>query len=61
MWADLDRVTVIEGRMARPDRADEAVITPTAGMHIGQVLPMGYYTAARSVRRRSGRPGWRRL
>ncbi len=28
MWTDLDRVTVIEGRMANPDRADEAMVTP---------------------------------
>ncbi len=56
MWVDQDRVTVIEGRMARPDRAPEAVTTPTAGMHIGQVLPMGYYTARQIGSKAFGTP-----
>jgi hypothetical protein len=45
-----DRVTVTAGRMARPDRADEFVATARAarvlGWHVGQVIPMGFYTNA---------------
>ena len=47
-----DRVTVTSGRMARPDRADEFVATAQAahllGWHVGQVIPMGFYTNAQS-------------
>ena len=47
-----DRVTVTVGRMARPDRADEFVATAQAahllGWHVGQVIPMGFYTNAQS-------------
>ena len=43
-----DRVTAIEGRMADPHRADEAVVTSEAaqllGLHVGQTLPVGFYT-----------------
>jgi hypothetical protein len=56
MWADQDRVTVIEGRMVSPDRADEAVVTPNAGMRVGQVVPMGYYTAAQIASKAFGTP-----
>ena len=56
MWDDQDRVTVIEGRMANPDRADEALVTPGAGMRVGQVVPMGYYTAAQIGAKAFGTP-----
>jgi hypothetical protein len=56
MWTDLDRITVIEGRMANPDRADEAVVTPSAGVGVGQVVPMGYYTAAQLASKDFGTP-----
>ncbi len=56
MWADQDRVTVIEGRMASPDRADEAVVTPSAGIRIGQTLLMGYYTTAQIASKAFGTP-----
>ena len=40
------------GRMARPDRADEFVATALAarllGWHVGQVIPMGFYTNSQS-------------
>jgi hypothetical protein len=60
MWTDLDRVTVIKGRMANPKDADEAVMTPAAaqqgGARIGQVLDMGYYTAAQLASKAFGTP-----
>jgi hypothetical protein len=56
MWVDQDRVTVIEGRMASPDRAYEAVVTPAGGMQVGQVVPMGYYTAAQIASKAFGTP-----
>jgi hypothetical protein len=45
---DQDRVTVTQGRMADPDRADEIMMTATAanllGYHVGQTIPYGIYT-----------------
>jgi hypothetical protein len=44
-----DRVTIVQGRMANPRRAGEVVIdargTP-AQVHVGQVIPVGFYTNA---------------
>ena len=49
---DQDQVTVTAGRMANPDRADEFVATALAarllGWHVGQVIPMGFYTNSQS-------------
>jgi hypothetical protein len=59
MWTGQDRVTVVAGRMARPDRADEAVMTTftgEGGMQIGQVVPMGYYTVAQIASKAFGTP-----
>jgi FtsX-like permease family len=51
-YFDQDRVTVTAGRMANPDRADEFVATALAarllGWHLGQVIPMGFYTNSQS-------------
>ena len=48
IFFDQDRVTVTEGRMADPARADEFVMTAEAaqlfGVHVGQVIPYGLYT-----------------
>jgi ABC-type antimicrobial peptide transport system permease subunit len=45
---DVDRVTAIEGRMADPNRANEAVVTSEAaqllGLHVGQDITVGFYT-----------------
>ena len=47
-----DRVTVTAGRMARPAREDEFVATAQAahllGWHVGEHIPMGFYTNAQS-------------
>ena len=44
-----DRLTVVQGRMADPGRTDEAVIdargTPPQ-VHVGTVVPLGFYTNA---------------
>jgi hypothetical protein len=48
-----DKVSVSEGKMANPDRADEFMVTPAvaAALHlrIGQVLPVGVYTNAQTL------------
>jgi hypothetical protein len=44
-----DRVTIVQGRMANPRRADEVVIDAEHGpaqVHVGSVLPVGFYTNA---------------
>jgi hypothetical protein len=60
MWTDQDRVTVTDGRMADPDRVDEAVMTAsaarTSGLHIGQVVPIGYYTGTQIAAKAFGTP-----
>ena len=51
-YFDQDRVTVTAGQLANPDRADEFVATALAarllGWHLGQVIPMGFYTNSQS-------------
>ena len=48
-----DRPGIVQGRAADPNRADEMVMTTSAanllGVHIGQVVPMGFYTDAQSA------------
>jgi hypothetical protein len=47
-----DKVTVTQGRMADPRRMDEFVATAQAEQmlhwHLGEVIPMGFYTIAQS-------------
>ena len=47
-----DKVSVVEGRMARADDPREFVINPTGasylGLHVGQVVPFGAYTNAQT-------------
>ncbi len=47
-FSKVDRVTLKSGRLADPRRADEVVMDAGAaqafGMHIGSVLPVGFYT-----------------
>jgi len=49
LYFDEDRATPVVGRMADPRRADEFVTTALGaralGLHVGQVVPMGVYTA----------------
>jgi hypothetical protein len=48
MYFSQDRMTVVDGRMANPDRVDQAVMTASAAQQgrfrVGQVLHLGYYT-----------------
>jgi hypothetical protein len=50
LYFDQDKVTVIKGRMANPDRADELMLSPAGaaalGVHVGSVLPVGIYSNA---------------
>ena len=50
LYFDQDRVTVIKGRMADPNRADQLMLSPEGaaalGVHVGSVLPVGIYTNA---------------
>jgi ABC-type lipoprotein release transport system permease subunit len=45
-----DKVTVVQGRMARPGRMDEIVMSSGAaaqyGLHIGSTLPVAFFTTA---------------
>jgi hypothetical protein len=47
-----DRVTLVRGRMADPNRADEFVISAGGaaedGLHIGSTLPVGFFTDAQT-------------
>ena len=47
-YFDQDRLAVVEGRMADPNRPDEIVMTAVAahllGVHVGEVIPFGLYT-----------------
>jgi hypothetical protein len=51
-FSDQDRLTVVAGRMADPNRADEMVMDQRAaqilGVRVGQVVPMGFYTDAQT-------------
>ena len=53
VYFDIQRVTVTQGRMADPSRADEFVATANAahllGWHLGDVVPMGVYTNAQTA------------
>ena len=48
-YFDQDRVTIVQGRMANPRRADEVVMdakgTPEQ-VHVGEVVPVGFFTNA---------------
>ncbi len=49
-----DKVAVVDGRMANPNKADQFVMTAQAersmGWHVGQSIPMYFYTDAQSSR-----------
>ena len=60
-FLDQDRLAIVQGRSADPDRVDEMVMTATAarllGVHVGQVVPMGLYTSAQEHLPDFGSPG----
>jgi hypothetical protein len=55
-----DRVSIVVGRRADPNRSDEMVMDATAarllGVRVGQVVPLGFYTAAQTNRPGFGTP-----
>jgi hypothetical protein len=52
MLLSQDRTTVVQGRMADPNRSDEMTMDGTAahslGVHVGQIVPLGFYTNAQA-------------
>jgi hypothetical protein len=63
LYFDQDRVTPVAGRMADPARVDEMVMTAAAaalqGLHVGERVPVGFYTNAQSVNPAFGTPALR--
>lgn len=51
-YVHIDRLALITGRAAKPWRLDEFVTSPfaaaTFGFHVGQVVPMGFYSNAQT-------------
>ncbi len=52
LYFNQDRVTVIRGRMTDPRRPDQVVMNAQAarelGLHVGAVVPLGFYTNAQA-------------
>jgi hypothetical protein len=48
LFFNQDRATVTQGRMANPDNSNEIMMTASAarllGLHLGQIVPYGFYT-----------------
>ena len=48
LMSDVDRPTIVSGRMADPAKVDEVLMTQAAaavlGVHLGQTIPFGFYT-----------------
>jgi hypothetical protein len=57
---DQDRLTIVQGRMANPNRSHEMVMDATAARlldaHVGEVLPIGLYTNAQTISPDFGTP-----
>ncbi len=53
LYFDTDRVTITRGRMADPNRVDEVVMSADVvahfGLHVGSVVPWGFYANADST------------
>jgi hypothetical protein len=60
LYFNQDRVSIVEGRMADPTRADQAVITEQAAqdlrLHVGETVPVGFYTDAQEASAQFGTP-----
>jgi MacB-like periplasmic core domain/FtsX-like permease family len=52
-FSDQDRLTVIAGRLANPKRANEimvsSIVAEALSLHVGQVVPFGFYTDAQTT------------
>lgn len=57
---DQDRLTAVQGQLADPNRTDEIVMTSSAahilGVHLGQTVPLGFYTPAQTAMPGFGTP-----
>jgi hypothetical protein len=53
LYFDMDRLTITQGRMADPTRVDEVVMSANVlahfGLHVGSVVPWGFYANADST------------
>jgi hypothetical protein len=60
VFLDMDRVVAVEGRLANPNRADEVVMDAPAAqqlhVHVGEVIPLGFYTNAQTNQPNFGTP-----
>jgi hypothetical protein len=60
LYFNQDRVAVISGRMADPRRPDQVMMNAAAasllGLHVGDVVPMGFYTDAQASSSAYGTP-----
>jgi hypothetical protein len=60
LYFNQDRVTVTRGRMADPLRPDQVMVNAQAarvlGLHVGSVVPMGFYTNAQAETPAYGTP-----
>ena len=52
-FSDQDRLTAIAGRLANPKRANEimvsSIVAEALSLHVGQVVPIGFYTNAQTT------------
>ena len=59
-YLTMDRVTLVAGRLADPQRTDEAVMNAQAatewGLHVGSVIGIPFYTDAQSTSSYNGPP-----
>jgi hypothetical protein len=59
-YSTQDRVTLVKGRLANPNRAGEAVLTPSAaeelGVQLGSVISMPFYTDSQTLLANPGAP-----
>ncbi|MGA3129109.1 MAG: hypothetical protein ABSD13_20645, partial [Candidatus Korobacteraceae bacterium] len=59
-FATQDRLAVVRGQMAAQNQADEIVMTANAarlvGVHLGETVPLGFYTNAQTQRSDFGTP-----
>ncbi len=60
LYFNQDRVTPVAGRMADPGRVDEMVMSAAAarlqGLHLGETVPVGFYTNAETTEPGFGTP-----
>ena len=60
LYFEQDRVTPVAGRLADPTRVDEMVMSAAAahlqGLHLGETVPVGFYTNAQSTNPAFGTP-----